>query len=176
MLTASASPYEAVLGDAFARLDPHVQRAHRAPLIATGSLDVEHGSHPLTPLLVRLLKLPARGYAQRVRLEVGEEAGGAIVWRRQVGRSVLRTIQHAHQGRIVERSGLGRIGFDLHVRDGSLEYQQVMMTLARVPVPACIRPHVCARVSAAPQGWHVTVVVTWRSSFVCRYAGVMHAI
>ncbi|MGB2717341.1 MAG: hypothetical protein WBC51_24375 [Vicinamibacterales bacterium] len=69
-LTTPTSPYEAVLGEAFATLDAGVQHAHLSPLVAHGLLDVEHGSHWLTPFLIRVLKLPAAGSAQPARLEV----------------------------------------------------------------------------------------------------------
>jgi hypothetical protein len=149
-----------------------VQRAHLAPLVANGSLDVEHGSHPLTPLLIKILKLPAAGHAQVARLEVAS-AGEGLTWMRQIGSTVLRTVQHASRHRIVERNGLGGVEFELHVEHGSLEYRQVTMSVAGVQVPAFIRPRVRAWVSAAPEGWHVEVVVTWRHHLVCRYAGDM---
>ena len=171
--TSPASPYEAVLGRAFATLDPRVQRAHLPPLVARGSLDVEHGSHPLTPLLVRLLKLPACGDAQPVRLEVVGEGAG-VAWMRRIGATVLRTVQHARGNRIVERSGLGRVEFELHAVDGALEYRQVTMRIAGVPIPAFVRPQARACVSAAPGGWHVEVVVGWRRHILCRYHGVMN--
>lgn len=169
-----ASAYEAVLGDAFATLDRGVQLAHLAPLVAHGTLDVEHGSHTLTPLLIKILKLPAAGTAQVVRLEV-VSAGEGLAWIRQIGSTVLRTVQHARRHRIVEQYGLGRVEFELRAEHGSLEYRQVTMSVAGVQVPAFIRPRVGACVSAAPQGWHVEVVVTWRDHLVCRYAGEMKA-
>jgi Domain of unknown function (DUF4166) len=170
--TGPASPYEQVLGAAFATLDPSVQRAHLPPLVATGSLDVQHGSHALTPLLISILKLPAAGRAQPVRLEV-IAAGMATVWMRRIGGTVLRTVQHARSRRIVEHHGIARVEFELQVDGGSLEYRQAAMRIGRLPVPAFIRPRVRARVSAAPPGWHVAVVVSWRDHLVCRYSGVM---
>lgn len=169
--TGSASPYEAILGDAFTTLHPRVQRAHLAPLVANGTLDVEHGSHPLTPLLIKILRLPAAGHAL-ARLEVAS-SGEGLTWMRQIGSTVLRTVQHASHDRIVERNGLGRVEFELHAEHGSLEYRQVTMSVAGVQVPAFVRPRVRAGVSAAPEGWHVEVVVTWRNHLVCRYAGDM---
>ena len=171
-LTGRASPYEAVLGEAFARLDRRVQRAHLPPLVAQGSLDVEHGSHALTPVLIRILKLPAAGNAQPVRLEVARD-GDRLAWMRRIGPTALHTVQHAHDSRIVEEHGIGRVEFDLHVQGGSLEYRQRTMSVAGVPVPAFVQPQVRACVSACAQGWHVEVVVTWRDHLICRYHGPM---
>lgn len=173
----SAAPaflYPGVLGDAFARLHPSVQRAHVPPLVARGSFDVEHGAHPLTPIWIALLRLPASGAAQPVHLDVAAIAGG-LTWTRRIGTRVLRTRQHARGTRMVEVNGAGRLEFELRVRDEALDYRLVDMRVARVRVPLFIRPRVGARVSAAPNGWQVEVTVTWRHHLVCRYGGVMHA-
>ena len=157
---------------AFATLDPAVQRAHLPPFLAYGSLDVQHGSHALTPVLIRILKLPTDGLGQPVRLEVAS-ANRGVVWMRRIGGSVLHTFQRARGTRIVEYHGFGCVEFELQVVRGSLAYRQAGMRVCRIPVPAFIRPHVRACVSAAPRGWHVEVVVTWRTHLVCRYSGVM---
>ena len=167
-----SSPYEAVLGEGFATLNPRVQRAHLPPLVAHGSLHVEHGSHLLTPLLIWILKLPAAGKAQPAQLEV-VPAGHRLVWKRRIGPTLLRTVQHARGNRIVEEHGIGRVEFELHVEGSSLKYRQRTMSVARVPVPDFLQPRVGARVSAAAEGWHVEVVVTWRDHLVCRYHGAM---
>lgn len=164
--------YEAALQDAFLALDPQVQRAHLAPLVATGTIDVEHGSHPITKPLVKLMKLPRAGHAQTVWLEVRTE-GDEVIWMRRIGDVSLHTRQVAAGACIVERSGLGRIVFRLRAEHGHLLYRQTAMTVAGIRVPGLIAPHVEARVSALPGGWHVDVRVTWRTHLVCRYAGKM---
>lgn len=166
------SPYEAVLREAFLALDPEVQRAHLPPLVATGTLDVEHGSHPVTKPLVKLMNLPRAGRSQTVRLEVTID-GAELIWMRRIGDVSLHTRQGAAGSCIVERSGLGRIVFRLRAEHGNLLYRQTAMTIAGIRVPGIIAPHVDARVSAAPGGWHVDVRVTWRTHLVCRYAGRM---
>ncbi len=166
------SPYETALREAFLALDPEVQRAHLPPLVATGILDVEHGSHPLTKPLVKLMNLPRAGRAQAVRLEVTTD-GDELIWMRRIGDVSLHTRQSAAGSCIVERSGLGRIVFRLRAEHGHLLYRQTAMTVAGIRVPRIIAPHVEARVSAAPGGWQVDVRVTWRTHLVCRYAGRM---
>jgi Domain of unknown function (DUF4166) len=170
--TSAASPYEAVLGAAFSRLHPHVQTAHSAPLVARGTLRVEHGDHLLAPLLIKLLKLPPAGEGQPAALTVTSN-GRCLNWIRQIGPVMLRTEQHARRGRIIEDSGLGRVIFTLDVEDGALLYRQVSMSAARLRLPAFICPQVQARVSSAPRGWHVDVLVTWQAELVCRYSGMM---
>ena len=88
---------------------------------------------------------------------------------------MLRTRQQASGSRLVERSGLGRVSFDLAVEDGALLYRQSSIHVARLPVPSSLAPRVGAVVSATAAGWHVAVTVTWRGRIVCRYAGSMHA-
>jgi len=169
----ACSPYEAVLEDAFAALAPEVRRAHLAPLVAAGLLNVEHGSHWLAPLLVRLLKLPAAGREQPARLEVSP-CGDELLWTRQIGIVVLRTRQRAARSRLVERMGPGTIAFRLAASNGALLYQQVSFSVVGIPVPAFIAPHVSARISrSVVDRWHVEVTVLWRRHLVCRYSGQM---
>jgi hypothetical protein len=133
-------------------------------------MNVTHGTHWLTPLLVALMTLPAAGSAQPVRLEV-RATDAEVVWMRRIGRTVLRTRQRAVGSRIVEHHGAGDVTFDLAIENGSLLYRQVSMSVGGVVIPAWMRPAVQARVSPAAPGWEVEVVVTWRHRLVCRYSG-----
>jgi hypothetical protein len=172
--TMSCSPYEAVLGNAFASLHAHVRRAHLPPLRAEGTMDVEHGRGWLTRPMIWLLKLPAAGPRQMVRLDVAED-GPELVWTRRIGESILQTRQRAHGSRLVERSGLGRVSFDLAVEGGALRYQQSSIHVAGLPLPSSLSPRVGAVVSPTTEGWSVAVTVKWRGRIVCRYAGTIRA-
>jgi hypothetical protein len=171
----NCSPYEAVLGATFASLHAHVGRAHVAPLRAEGSMDVEHGPGWLTPSIIWLMKLPAAGLGQQVRLDVATD-GRDLVWTRRIGRSVLQTRQRANGSRIEERSGLACISFDLSVEGGALLYRQSSIHVAGLPLPASLRPRVGAVVSPTTDGWRVEATVTWHGRMVCRYAGTVRAI
>jgi len=170
----TTSPYQILLGEDFASLDAGVRRGHLTPLAAEGTLDVHHGTEWLTPLMVRLLKLPAAGRGQRVRLDV-TPIGADVEWTRRIGSSMLRTRQRAVGSRLVEHHGIGCVAFALEVEDGALLYRQVSMHVAGIAVPSMVRPRVSARVSQAGEGWRVEVAVTWRGRLVCRYAGVLRA-
>ena len=170
-----SSPYEAALGRVFETLPPEIRRAHLAPLVATGTFDVDHGSHWITPTLVKLLKLPNAGGAQRVRLDVTAR-GKELFWTRRIGAVSLRTRQRAMGSRIVEQLGLGTIVFDIAASDGALSYRQCDLRLAGLRIPRSVAPRVTARVLAAPGGWHVDVVIEWRGHFICRYGGLMAAV
>src|SRR5262245_12456979 len=170
----SCSPYEAILGQAFASLHAHVRRAHLPPLRAEGTIDVEHGQGWLTRPMIWLMKLPAAGSRQPVRLDVAED-GSELVWTRRIGGSILRTRQRASGSRLVERSGLRCVSFDLAVEDGALLYRQSSIHVAGLPVPSSVSPRVGAVVSAAAEGWRVEVTVEWRGRLVCCYAGTMRA-
>ena len=170
----SCSPYEAVLGEAFASLHAHVRRAHLPPLCAEGTIDVEHGPGWLAHPIIWLMKLPAAGPRQPVRLDVADD-GSELVWTRRIGGSILRTRQRASGSRLVERSGLGRVSFDLAVEDGALLYRQASMHVAGLPLPSSLSPRAEAVVSATAEGWRVVVTVTWRGRIVCRYAGTIRA-
>jgi hypothetical protein len=169
----TCSPHATILGEAFAYLHAQVRRAHLPPLHAEGTIDVEHGRGWLAATLIRLMHLPAAGLAQPVRLDVLGD-GKEVVWTRRIGGSVLRTRQHAHGSRLIERSGLGRVAFNLDVDDGALRYRQSSIHVAGLPVPSRLSPQVEATVSAAPRGWRVAVTVSWRTRMVCRYGGTIH--
>ena len=171
-VTNSRSLYEAVLGEAFASLHAHVRRAHLPPLRAEGTLDVEHGPGWLARPIIWLMKLPAAGFRQPVRLDVAED-GSELVWTRCIGGSVLRTRQRASGSRLVERSGIGSISFHLAVEEGALFYRQASIHVAGLRVPASVGPRVTAVVSATAEGWRVEVTVTWRGRIVCRYGGTI---
>ncbi len=109
-----------------------------------------------------------------MRLDVAED-GSELVWTRRIGGSILRTRQRASGSRLVERSGLGRVSFDLAVEDGALLYRQASMHVAGLPLPSSLSPRTGAVVSATAEGWRVVVTVTWRGRIVCRYAGTIRA-
>ena len=170
----SGSPYEALLGEAFASLDAHVRRAHLPPLHAEGTMDVVHGAGWLTRPLIWLMKLPAAGRNQPARLDVAAD-GPEVVWTRRIGGAVLRTRERARGSRLEERSGLGSISFDLAVDDGALLYRQSSIYFAGLPLPALLSPRVGAVVSPITDGWRVVVTVEWRGRILCRYGGAMRA-
>lgn len=170
----NCSPYEALLGEAFASLHAHVRRAHLAPLRAQGAIDVEHGPGWLARPIIWLMNLPAAGARQPVELDVIED-GSELVWTRRIGRSILRTRQRASGARLVERSGVGSVSFDLSVEDGALVYRHSAVHVAGLPVPVALSPRVAAVISATTDGWRVVVTVKFRGQIVCRYAGAIHA-
>lgn len=141
-------------------------------MAAEGRLDVEHGSHWSSPLLIRLMTLPAAGRGQRVRLDVAP-AGDEVEWVRHIGASVLRTRQRARGSLLVERHGPGEVSFELEVEDGALRYRQVAIGAAGLAVPRFMSPLISARVSPTTAGWYVDVSVTWRGHLVCHYAGAL---
>jgi hypothetical protein len=169
------SPYEDILADSFDLLHPNVRNAHLVPLIAEGFVDVEHGIHWLTPLMVRLMRLPSAGPNQSVKLNV-DARDANFEWNRTIGNSTFRTYQHASDNKLVERNGPGSVSFQLEILNGSLHYRQTGMSIYGLQIPQKIAPRVSGRVAAAPNGWLVEVKVTWRSHLVCRYAGELHLV
>lgn len=141
-----------------AHLHAHVRAAHEAPLTATGNVDVVHGDHALTPLFVRVLKLPAAGAAQAVSLRLGltapASAPATMTWPRQIGNARLGTRQFARDGCLVEQSGPGVIEFSLRVDEGELCYEQARFRLLNAPLPSIWCPAVRARVGPNAEGWY----------------------
>jgi hypothetical protein len=164
------SPYQQILGQAFELLHPNVREAHLAPLVGKGQLDVLHGTFWLAPLLVGLMKLPAAGKEQPVKLSVAANDRN-VEWNRSIGKSILRTYQHADGCRLVERNGPGSVSFELDIVDGALHYKQASMKLAGLTIPKGIMPRVAGVVGPTKFGWRVEVSVTWRGHLICRYGG-----
>jgi hypothetical protein len=135
---------------------------------------VEHGQGWFTRPMIWLMKLPAAGLRQPVRLDLNED-GPELVWRRRIGESILQTRQRAYGSRLVERSGLGRVSFDLAVEGGALVYQQSSIHVAGLLLPSSLSPHVGAVVSPTTEGWSIAVTVKWRGRIVCRYVGTIRA-
>ncbi len=181
------SPYEELLGAGYLALHPHVRTAHQAPLVATGTMDVVHGGHPLTPLFVRAMKLPSQGASLPVTLRVAFErrsTGGndtspeaVLVWQRQIGKTGLETRQCARHQRLIEKSGAGSVEFVLHADPyGGLRYEHAASRFLRVRLPRAFSPRVNALVSPTPDGWNVDVRVEWRGHLICRYGGTMRVV
>jgi hypothetical protein len=176
------TPYQSLLGAAYARLHPRVRAAHEAPLTAEGTVDVAHGAHPLTPLFVRAMNLPAAGRSEPVTLLVAIDSAAVrsaptMRWMRQIGTACLKTQQFARQGCLVEQSGAGRIEFSLRVDEsGALLYQSTRCRFLGVPLPNSISPTVRAKVAPTGDGWHVDVIVEWRGRALCRYLGPMRPV
>ncbi len=166
------SPYERILGDAFDLLHPNVRRAHLAPLAGDGLMDVEHGARWWTRPLIRLMNLPAAGNGQSVHLHV-EERGANLVWTRTIGRATLTTRQCVRESRLVERSGVGCVAFNLIVEKGALRYRQQAFHVAGVPIPAAVGPQVRALVTPTTEGWRVAVRVECLGQLVCAYEGAL---
>lgn len=176
------TPYQTLLGEWYARLHPHVRVAHEAPLLAEGAVDVTHGAHPLTPLFIRAMNLPAAGPSKPVTLVVDIDSSTpgtapTMTWMRQIGETRLDTRQFARQGHLVEEAGPGAVEFRLRVdEDGSLVYENARCRFLRIPVPDVLSPQVRARVAPASSGWRVSVVVEWRGHPICTYGGLMQPV
>jgi hypothetical protein len=139
-------------------------------------MDVVHGHHFLTPLLVRIMKLPSQGRNLRVVLQVTKEPT-TMSWRRQIGATVLDTRQFARAGRLVEQSGAGTVEFALRVdSSGGLHYEDVTSRFLHIRLPRFLAPRVRAQVSPTSSGWRVGVVIEWRGHLICRYEGPMHMV
>jgi hypothetical protein len=171
------SPYEVILGTDYDTLHPNVRAAHEPPLEAVGVFDVVHGAHPLGRVLVPVMKLPAAGNGQPVRLRVtacvADGAESILRWSRQIGGTPLETRQRAWRGLLVEEAAASRIHFALRATCGALQYEHVALRLCGMPLPAFVSPRVRACVSPEVDGWSVDVIVEWRQRLICRYGGRM---
>jgi len=78
--TSSTGVYPTVLGRAFDALHPHVREAHVAPLHARGAMNVEHGSHRMTRLLVGLMGVLVERRGPGTIVYALREQGGSLLY------------------------------------------------------------------------------------------------
>ena len=158
--------YAVVAGGSWALIAAPIRRLHAAsPVIrARGRFRIEHGDHPLTRLLIRLLRLPHASDSAETTVVVTRSRCGEV-WHRTLNGRRLET----HQGRagdseIGERFGVLEFRLRLRVEDGSLLYSQRGVSFRcgrlRIALPRAFAPRVDAREDpAGPDQVYVQVQI-----------------
>jgi hypothetical protein len=142
---ASASLFQRLLGSAFARLAPAVQRGHRPgdALRLSGQASVRRGSGLLARSLCGLMGFPAAGDAVPVSVHMQAHGAGER-WQRCFGmqrfESRFSLGQGAQQGLLVEKFGPLRFHIALAVADGTLLWTVRSGALWIIPLPALLLP------------------------------------
>ncbi len=137
--------YARIMGPRFADLAPSVAALHGVlrDAGAHGRAVVRRGRHPIARCLAALLRFPAAGeHALHVSFS---ERQGVEHWTRDFsGRRFTSAFSEEH-GRLVERFGPLRFGFDLANESRGLRMVMRGWSLARLPLPLAFAPRSSAR-------------------------------
>jgi hypothetical protein len=179
--------YPRLLGAAWDRLPPAVQRVHTDDALthAEGVLQVSRAPGRLTGLLLDAARVPPASRAARVRLTVEHltsgHTGPAERWCRVFERCRLVTVQtEAPGGLLAERIGLLEFRFRLAVKDGAILFRQQRLVVClgpvRLPLPHRLAPQIAGREAAADDGERTKVevrVTTPGGSLLFSYHGAV---
>ncbi|XYD11902.1 DUF4166 domain-containing protein (plasmid) [Methylobacterium sp. NMS12] len=137
--------YARIMGPRFAELASSVAALHGvlSDAGAHGRAVVRRGRHPVARGLAALLRFPAEGeHGLHVRFN---ERRGVERWTREFsGRSFTSAFSEA-RGRLVERFGPLRFGFDLLNEGSGLRMVMRDWSLGRLPLPLAFAPRTSAR-------------------------------
>lgn len=142
-----AEAYPRVLGPAFQKLPPMLQRLHRpgARSVWRGRADVQRGRGPIAALVAALFGFPRDGADQPVEVTFATSPEGRETWARRFGQSLMQSTQEAGTGRdeflIVERFGPFRFGLGVVWDKARLFIIPRSWSLGPLPLPRWLMPY-----------------------------------
>jgi hypothetical protein len=151
------NPYQSLLGAQWDYLHAHVQRSHTPPLRGTGTANIEITVDPFGRWLSRKLSIPSAGVNVPCTLEVCEEEGGAMLWKRRFGEETLVTRHEFRRGALVEIFPLAVVNFDFINVGGNIRYKAQTARMLGQKLP--FTPDVTTLVRPTDTGWQVEVTV-----------------
>ena len=150
--------YERVMGDAYARLAPAVQRFHRLAgrHVLHGVVQTDAPANALAALIARGLGSPLRAASGTIRFEL--EAGPCFeTWTRHFPGRTMSSRLRFEAGQLVERLGVARLAFTLDEFDGRLVMRLASLRFAFIPCPAWLRPRIVAEETGVGDSLHFRV-------------------
>ncbi len=139
------SLYRRVMGPAFERLPAAVRTMHQPwrDSWVEGEADVAGSANPLGRVVARIMGFPSPG-RHRLRVDFAE-CDGVERWTRNFGGRVFTSALSAEDGRLIERFGPLRFGFDLPVESAGLTMRMCWWSVFRIPLPLILAPRSIAR-------------------------------
>jgi hypothetical protein len=147
---ATATPYQTVLGAAYARLSLPIQALHRVhtPAQYRGAAKVTGASNVVAKVLARVFGFPSAADEVPVRVDFERDHRGVETWRRTFGQHGFVSTQEAGSGRfehlIVERFGPLAFGLAVVERSGGLHLVLRRWSALGVPMPRVLAPRTTA--------------------------------
>jgi uncharacterized protein DUF4166 len=139
--------FQALLGASFYALPPTVRALHgvRGRAVYAGRGTIHRGRNPLGRLCARVAGLPA-ARADVATTVTFEARPASETWQRDFGGQAMRSRLHRDGRMLVERLGLLRFRFALHVQDDALWWRVGGVRLLGVlPLPAAMFDRVYCR-------------------------------
>ena len=152
------SLYERVMGDAYARLAPAVQRFHRLAghHVLHGVVQTDAPANGLAALLARGLGSPLHAASETIRFEL--EAGPSVeTWTRHFPGRTMSSRLRFDAGQLVEQLGVARLAFTLAEIDGRLVMRLASLRFAGIPCPGWLRPRIVAEETGADDSLYFRV-------------------
>ena len=156
------TPYQRVLGSAYARLPEPVRDLHAFETRATfaGRARVAGATNPIGRLVARLFGFPRPAEDVAIAVTLTRE-DGVETWIRSFAESTFQSTQQEGSGRyaglIVERFGPTRFGMAVIVEDGRLGLILRRWDILGLPMPAWLMPKVTAGEHADDGHFHFLV-------------------
>lgn len=153
MATKSPSPFETILGDAFARLAEPVRRLHSLDREVTVSglsaIIVDPGFLPW--LICKLAGLPRSGSDVPVKVRFRPDGKGRERWHRWFAdrryNSEMRAVESHNPPQLIEQFGPFSLYFRLTPRGDSLDWTLIRWRVLGVPMPNWTLPKVACNES-----------------------------
>ena len=142
--------FPSLMGEAWNRLDPVVQRVHggRAGIVLRGTADVGGSPGRIAQWLRRAAGVPAPGPAQPVTVEIVRDADGER-WTRHFARGRMRSRLGPRDGRrLCEQLGPVELHFRLDATDGAIHWHLLGARMLGLPLPRGWLGQVSARSGA----------------------------
>jgi hypothetical protein len=154
LTTHSPSPFERILGDAFAHLAEPLRRFHSLDreVTARGRADITVDPGILPWLICALAGLPRAGRDVPVEVRFSPDGRGRERWYRRFAdrryQSELNATESDHPPLLIEQLGAATLYFRLVRRDKDLEWSLVRWRLLGIPLPGWTLPRATSMESA----------------------------
>jgi Domain of unknown function (DUF4166) len=153
--------YQAVMGEAFDRLNAPVQRFHRFAgwHEFEGRVEVLAPASNLAALLALCLGTPLKDASGSIRFELDAKPD-AEVWIRKFPDKTMHSKLTRSGDRIVETLGAARLTFELLEAGGALEMRLERLHFLGILCPSWLMPQVVARETGEAGNLHFRVLAT----------------
>ena len=131
--------FQRLLGASFYNMPATLRMLHgrRGHARYAGRASVVRGRGLLARLCARMAGVPPAAEDVAVSIDFDDDARGGEIWHRRFGDAPMRSRLRLHGGKLVERLGLVRLHFSLHVHEGALYwYVDGLRVFGLLPLPA----------------------------------------
>lgn len=130
--------FQRLLGASFYNMPATLRTLHGRHGRASyaGRANVVRGRGLFAGLCARIAGLPPSAQDVEVRVDFDDDARGGEIWHRRFGGAPMRSRLRLRDGKLVERLGMVRLAFTLHVHEGALYWYVDGLRVLGLPLPA----------------------------------------